>query len=224
MARKKKEPGKPGTISQLRMAWTQSRALDSRLAPYTAAAALLGFAVPFVILLLLGRPVLGAVAGVLVAALAALSLFGRRASAVQLTAIEGQPGAAAAVVQSLRGIWRLTPAVAVTRSQDLVHRVVGRPGIVLVGEGAPARVAQLLAQEKRRVARVAKDVPVHEVSVGTGKGQVSLGDLRMHMMRLPRAVKPRQIGELERKLSALGEQNIPIPKGPMPTRPPKRMR
>lgn len=221
----RKNPGKPGTLSQLRLAWTQSRALDPRLAVYTAGAAVLGFAVPFVVLLLLSRPVLGAIAGVLVGGLAGLSVFGRRASAVQLTAIEGQPGAAAAVVQSLRGIWRLTPAVAVTRSQDLVHRVIGRPGIVLVGEGSPSRVAQLLAQEKRRVGRVAKDVPIHEVSVGTGNGQVTLSQLRLHMMRLPRAVKPREIGALERRLSALGEQNIPVPKGPMPSgRPPKRMR
>ena len=221
----RKNTGKAGLLSQLRLAWSQSRQLDPQLAPFTAGAAALGFAIPFVILLLLGRPVLGAIAGVLVGGLAGLSVFGRRASAVQLTAIEGQPGAAAAVVQSLRGIWRLTPAVAVTRSQDLVHRVIGRPGIVLVGEGAPARVAQLLAQEKRRVGRVAKDVPVHEVSVGTGKGQVTLGELRTHLMRLPRAVKPREIGALEKKLSSLGEQNIPIPKGPMPSgRPPKRMR
>lgn len=221
----RKNSGKPGLLSQLRLAWTQSKALDPRLAPMVAGAAVLGFAIPFVILLLMDLLVVGAVAGVLVGVLAGMSVFGRRASAVQLTAIEGQPGAAAAVVQSLRGIWRLTPAVAVTRSQDLVHRVVGRPGIVLVGEGAPSRVAQLLAQEKRRVGRVAKDVPIHEVSVGTGKGQVSLSQLRVHMMKLPRALKPRQIGALERKLSALGEQNIPIPKGPMPSgRPPKRMR
>lgn len=221
----RKNSGTPGTLAQLRMAWTQSRAMDPRLAPYTLAAVALGFAVPFVVLLLLGRPVIGAVAGVLVGLLAGLSLFGRRASSAQLTAIEGQPGAAAAVVQSMRGVWRLTPAVAVTRSQDLVHRVVGRPGVVLVGEGAPARVAQLLAQEKRRVGRVAKDVPVHEVSVGAGRGQVGLGELRVHLMKLPRALKPRQIGALERKLSSLGEQTIPIPKGPMPSgRPPKRMR
>lgn len=221
----RKNSGKPRFLSQLRVAWSQSRALDPRLAVMVAGAGVAGFAIPFVILLLLGRPILGAIAGVLVGGLAALSVFGRRASALQLTAIEGQPGAAAAVVQSLRGIWRLTPAVAVTRSQDMVHRVIGRPGIVLVGEGAPSRVAQLLAQEKRRVSRVAKDVTIHEVSVGNGNGQVSLTQLRVHLMRLPRSVKPREIGALERKLSALGEQNIPIPKGPMPSgRPPKRMR
>lgn len=221
MARKKS--GSPGTLAQLRMVWSQSRALDPRLLPVTALVALVGFVVPFTVLWLLGQPIIGAVLGVLSAVIAGLAVFGRRASSVQLTAIEGQPGAAAAVIQSMRGIWRVTPAVAFTAKQDVVHRVVGRPGVILVGEGAAARVAQLLAQEKRRVARVAGEVPVHEVNVGPGSGQVTLTALRMHLMRLPRAVKPREIGALERKMSALGERNIPVPKGPMP-RVSRRMR
>lgn len=225
MARK---DGSPGTISQLRTVWSQTTALDPRLKWLTLAVGAAGFAVPFVVLLLLGLVWIGLVAGLLVGPLVALTFFGRRAAGAQLAAIQGQPGAAAAVVQSMRGVWRLTPAVAVARGRregeaDLVHRVLGRPGVVLIGEGSPARVRQLLAQEKRRVARVSKDLPVHEVSVGSGNGQVSLSDLRVHLMRLPRAVKPREIGKLERKLSALGEQNVPLPKGPMP-RAPKKMR
>lgn len=219
----RKAPGTPGTLAQLRMVWSQSRALDPKLVPVTLGVLAVGFAAPFTTLLLLGYPVIGVVAGIFAAVLAALAVFGRRASTVQLAAIEGQPGAAAAVVQSMRGIWRITPAVAFSAKQDVVHRVVGRPGVVLIGEGAPARVAQLLAQEKRRVARVAGEIPVHELSVGTGGGQVPLAALRMHLMRLPRAVKPREIGGLERKMSALGERNIPIPKGPMP-RVSRRMR
>lgn len=220
MARK---DGTPGTITQLRLVWKQATALDPRLALVVIGVGVVGFVAPFVTLLLFGMPVVGAVVGVLVGVLAALAVFGRRAQSLQMAAIEGQPGAAAAIVQSMRGIWRMTPAVAVTRKQDLVHRIIGRPGVVLVGEGSPARVGQLLAQERRRVGRVAGEVPVHEVSVGTGPGQVPLSNLRLHLMKLPRAVKPREIGPLERKLSALGEQNIPIPKGPMP-RPPKKMR
>jgi len=221
----RKDPSSPGTLTQLRMAWTQSRVLDPRLTLLTVGFGLVGFAVPFTILLLTGHPILAPVTGVLVGVLTALSVFGRRAASVQLAAIEGQPGAAAAVVQSLRGVWRMTPAVAVTRKQDMVHRVVGRPGIVLLGEGSSARVAQLLAQERRRVGRVAGDIAVHEINVGQGANQVALGDLRAALTKLPRSIKPREIGALERKLSSLGEQTIPVPKGPMATgRPPKRMR
>ena len=55
---------------------------------------------------------------------------------------------------------------------DVVHRAVGRPGVVLVGEGSPTRLPSLLAAEKKRVARVAFDVPIHDFQVGDGQGQV----------------------------------------------------
>ena len=48
----------------------------------------------------------------------------------------------------------------------MVHRAVGRPGVVLVGEGSPNRLASLLAAEKKRVARVAYEVPIYEFQVG----------------------------------------------------------
>src|SRR5690606_19229245 len=110
------------------------------------------------------------------------------------------------------------------RREDLIHLVVGRPGVVLVAEGSsPARVRQLLAKERRRVMRAAGDVPVTEVIVGDGEGMVSLKQLALHMARLPRAIKPREVGPLDRKMSALKAQEPPLPKGPMP-RAPKKMR
>ena len=45
---------------------------------------------------------------------------------------------------------------------------------MLVGEGAPHRVAALLAQEKKRVARVVGDTPIYDVIVGDGEGEVPL--------------------------------------------------
>ena len=64
-----------------------------------------------------------------------------------------QPGAAAAVIQSFRGgKWPITPAVAANRSQDLVHRVVGKPGVILVSEGPANRVVPMLATERKRTA------------------------------------------------------------------------
>ena len=80
--------------------------------------------------------------GVLLGLGTAMVLFGRYAQSAQYSAIAGQPGAAAAVVQSMRGNWTVTPAVAGNRNMDIVHRVVGRPGVVLIGEGAPNGLAQ----------------------------------------------------------------------------------
>ena len=49
---------------------------------------------------------------------------------------------------------------------DVVHRAVGKPGVVLVGEGSPNRLPSLLAAEKKRVSRVAFDVPIYDLQVG----------------------------------------------------------
>jgi len=57
---------------------------------------------------------------------------------------------------------------------DVVHRAVGRAGVVLVGEGSPNRLPGLLAAEKKRVARVAFDVPIQDYQVGDGPGQIPL--------------------------------------------------
>ena len=81
-------------------------------------------------------------------------VFGRRAERAAYAQVEGQPGAAAAALGVLRRGWNVQQAVAVTKNQDLVHRVVGRPGVILVGEGNPARVRHLLGVEKKKHARV----------------------------------------------------------------------
>ncbi|HMC68610.1 MAG TPA: DUF4191 family protein, partial [Mycobacteriales bacterium] len=85
--------------------------------------------------ILVGHPIYFSILGVVGALLTGTAIFGRRATSSMYAQVEGQPGAAASVLQTLRGDWRVTPAVAITRNMDLVHRVIGRPGIVLVGEG-----------------------------------------------------------------------------------------
>ena len=209
-------------LNSFLLAFTQTRANDPRLVPYMAGAAVLVLVVFAVIGFALGNVLLWTLVGLPVALLAAMFIFGQRASAAAIGAIEGQPGAAAAVLQSLRGDWRVRPAVAFTRKQDFVHRAVGKPGIILVGEGATARVSSLLKQEHRKVARVAGETPVHEISVGEGEGQVPLRQLQVHVARLPRALKADAIRSLDKRLTAIDEA-LPMPKGPMPTRRPKRM-
>lgn len=203
-------------LQQIRLAFTQTRAADDRLVLYMALAALAGFAVPLALLALLGSPVLGLVGGLFTAAASAVAVLGIRGQRAAIARIEGQPGAALAVLQQLRGAWKITPAVAFSGKQDLVHRVVGRPGVILVGEGRRARVRALLKQEARKTSRITGEIPVHEISVGDADGQVELSNLRMHVMKLPRAMKAKEIGPLDRRLHALGGSDLPLPKGPMP--------
>lgn len=211
-------------LAQIRLAFTKTAELDPKLVPL-AVGVPLGILVVFLLVgvLVFQQPVLFGVFGLMIGLLAAMVIFGRRAQKAQLSMIEGQPGAAAAVLQQMRGLWTVQPAVAFTRNQDFVHRMVGRPGIVLVGEGAPARVAQLLKQEKRRVARVVGEAPIHEVSVGDREGQVELRRLTAHVTKLPRALKPKEVGTLEQRLGGLRDDAMPVPKGP-PPRPPRGKR
>jgi hypothetical protein len=153
--------------------------------------------------------------GVLLGLLTGMILFGRFAQAAQFKAIEGQPGAAAAVLQSMRGNWTVTPAVTANRNMDVVHRAVGRPGVVLVGEGVPARLVGLIAAEKKKTARVAHEVPIYEFQVGNAEGQIPVNKLQRKVSRLPRNLRPAAVSDLNYRLKAL-QPSLQVPKGPMP--------
>jgi hypothetical protein len=210
-------PGKrSGRFTQMKQAFDLTRRNDRKMIPLVAATGLGTLAVLVLIGFLVGQPFIGIVLGVAIGLAGAMVVFGRRAQAAAFGQVEGQLGAAAAVLQSMRGDWRVTPVVAVTRNQDVVHRVVGRPGVILVGEGSPTRVAQLLAVEKKKVGRVATETPVYDVIVGDEDGQVPLRKLQSHFMRLPRNLKPAQVRAVESRMRALGTAIPPIPKGPIP--------
>jgi hypothetical protein len=166
--------------------------------------------------ILLGSPFVFLPIAVLLGLLAALIIFGRRAQSTAYRQVEGQPGAASWVLEGMRGDWRVSSGVAGTRELDALHRVLGRPGIVLVGEGSPQRVRGLIAQEKKRMAKVVGDTPIYDVAVGDGEGQVPLKKLSAHVMKLPRNLSAAEVNALGKRMSALGGARMPVPGGPLP--------
>lgn len=154
--------------------------------------------------------------GIILGVLLAMVVFGRRVQRTVFTKADGQPGAAAWALDNMRGRWRVTQTVAATTQLDAVHRVLGAPGVVLVGEGAPHRVKNLLTQEKKRVARLVGETPIYDIVIGNSEGQIPLRRLQPHLMKLPRNLKPAQVDALEAKLAALGNRGAALPKGPMP--------
>jgi hypothetical protein len=208
----------PGRIAQLRMVLSLVRSSNPRAIPLIALAAVAIIGVFTVAGLLSGLAGFLIPLGVLAGVLAAMILFSRYAQSAQYAQIEGQPGAAAAVLQSLRGDWTVAPAVTGNRNMDVVHRAVGRPGVVLVGEGNPSGLSSLLAAEKKRIARVAYDVPIYDIQVGNGDGQIPIRRLHSHVMKLPRNLKRAQVSDLNYRLKAL-PQTLQAPKGPMPRSP-----
>ena len=164
----KDKPESTSRRGQLRAAWKMAVKVDRKLPLYVVGAFLLVAAIFVGIGLAIGNPWTFAILGISSGAVAGLVVFGRRAERAALKTVEGQPGAAASVLTTLRKGWTVSPAVAVTRNQDLVHRVTGRAGVVLVAEGRPAGATNLLTTERKKVQRVAPDVPVHEILVGDG--------------------------------------------------------
>jgi hypothetical protein len=121
---------------------------------------------------------------------------------------------------AIRKGWTTTPAVAVARNQDMVHRSVGRAGIVLTGEGSNA-VRQMITDERKKAERFAPGVPITEFLVGNEDGRVPIRKLQKQMRRLPKKLTAHQMREVRARLKAVGGMSMPIPKGPMPTRAPK---
>ncbi|GAB2636467.1 DUF4191 domain-containing protein [Gordonia jinhuaensis] len=156
--------------------------------------------------------------GVVLGILAAFIIFGRRVQRSVYAKADGQPGAAGWALDNMRGGWRVKQAVVGTTHLDAVHRVVGKPGVILVGEGSPTRLKGLLAQEKKRTARVVGDTPIYEVIVGNEEGQVPLSKLERHLNKLPNNINGKRVDAVDARLSALaGRQPGPgMPKGPVP--------
>jgi hypothetical protein len=202
-------------LRNLAAVWGQLRTLDPKAPGWIIVAAAAGLAAGAGLGILLSPWAIVPMA-LLTGLLAALIVFNLRARRAMYSAIEGQLGAAAAVLEQMRGPWFVTPAVAINGKQDLVHRVVGRPGVVLVGEGAPQRVKGLLAQERKRLSRAVGDLPIHTLIVGDGEDLVPLMKLQARVTKLPAKLTRKQVAPLERKLKPL-TRTLPIPGGIDPT-------
>ena len=159
--------------------------------------------------------------GLGVAILLPMIVLVRRAKRATYKRYAGQAGSAEVALQMLPKKWISTPAIAANRHQDVVHRTLGPGGLVLIGEGEPGRVRQLLASEVRKHERVAYGVTVTTVLMGNKQGQVPLDKLADHIRKLPKTLRPNQVTDLKQRLRALDavRPTIPVPKGPMPTNP-----
>ena len=209
------EPEKQGQLAVLKDAF--------RLVRREKPIALVWCGVTFVILLVggyfggkgLGHPLYFGILSIPLAILGAFFTFTRFANTAAFASIAGQTGAGASVLMSIRKGFTTTPAVNVNRNQDMVHRTVGRSGIILVGEGSPA-VRQLVQDEKKKIERFVPGVPVLEVYVGEYEGAVKLRKLQKTIKKFPNKLTKAQLREVRNRLKGVGGMNMPIPKGPMP--------
>jgi hypothetical protein len=222
-ARKKasNDPKDMGRIRQVIRAYQVTHEYDRALPYLMIGAFVLPIAISVVIGLLWGYAFNVIFAGAMVGLLAAMFMLVRRAKAATYKRYAGQAGSAEVALQMLPKKWVSTPAIAANRNRDVIHRTLGPGGLVLIGEGEPGRVRQLLASEVKKHERVAYGVTVITVMMGNKEGQVPLDKLADHIRKLPKTLQSNQITDIKQRLRALDALRppVPVPKGPMPTSP-----
>ena len=222
-ARKKasNDPKDMGRIRQIIRAYQVTHEYDRALPYLLIGAFILPIAIGVAVGLLWGYAFNVIFLGVMVGILGAMIVLVRRAKAATYKRYAGQTGSAEVALQMLPKKWVSTPAIAANRNRDVVHRTLGPGGLVLIGEGEPGRVRQLLASEVKKHERVAYGVTVTTVIMGNKEGQVPLDKLADHIRKLPKTLQPHQITDIKQRLRALDALRppVPVPKGPMPTSP-----
>jgi len=141
--------------------------------------------------------------------------FSRIAEGAAYASIAGQAGAGASVLMSIRKGWTTTAGVQVARNQDLVHRSLGRAGVVITGEGSN-NVRVMMTDERRKMERFLSGVPIHEILVGDEEGRIPLRKIQKHLKKLPKKLTKTQLREARAREKSLGGMKLPMPKGPMP--------
>jgi hypothetical protein len=189
-------------LKQIGQVFTFTARQDKWFVPLIAAAVLIPLALT-VLAVLLGWGWVWIPIGVMMALLASLIVLNLRSNAAMMNAAEGQPGAAASIMEPI------------TTQFDMVHVVIGRPGVILLGEGQPQRVRNLMGQEKRRLSKVIGNAPMYDYVIGSEEGELPIRKLRTTVMKLPRNLTGKDVNALDKRLGALMARPQ-MPKGAIP--------
>lgn len=212
------------TRSQIWQAFNLQRKRDKKLIPLMLAAILGVGLLFFLIGLLFNGQWFMLVLGLLFGFVLAMFIFTRRLEGSMYDEVGDTPGAAGWTLENMRNtmgiVWLTKTGVAANPQMDTVHRVVGNPGIILVGEGDEKRLKPMMEKERKRIDRLVAGVPIHEVFVGSGEGQVPPKKLQRHLLKLPKNYAKDEVYAINAKLEAMdnirGGQRAGLPKGPMP--------
>lgn len=219
-APKQKKPKKVRWYHQVFQAYKMTYERDRKVPWFMLAAFAAILAVAIIIGLVWGQVIYMTIIGLPFALLGAMFILARRAEKAQYAQIEGQPGASRAALGTIRRGWSFDdePVAVDPKTQDLVFRGLGRAGVLLVTEGPPNRVKKLVDAEQRKLNRVLSGVPVVVVQCGNGEGQVPLPKLARHVQKLKPKLTKAEVGEVGKRLTALGKIRMHIPKGVDPNR------
>lgn len=236
MAKKEKvrRPKGKGLFSQFREQVKFLKEADPKAVPL----GILFGSLTFLILLTLGAIISGftflgiviwAVLAIVTGYLTLLLTMTRRANTAIFKKYENESGRISITVGTLtRRRWKGTnqPIAVNARTKDMVFRIVGPAGVVLMAEGAKTTARALLEEERRKVQRLASGVTVHTFySAQDGEG-VPLGQLHKKVSKLKRTLNRAEITAVQNRLASIDSRSgLPIPKGidPMKMRASRRI-
>jgi len=159
--------------------------------------------------------VLGLMAGLL----GFLIVLGQITQKLMYTNLEGQIGAVSSLIKNqLHGHWRGSEIpVRMNKSSDTVYRLVGRPGVVIISEGQRSRVAPLVDEARKEVARIVPAVPLHTVHVGSDG--IALKQLFRTIYKFPKGIRTAEILVVSNRLNSIAKTPMSqMPKGIDPTK------
>lgn len=232
--RQTKDPDNPGRLSQFKTLYQVSVKENPKIPLWLA----LTFVVTLLVFMVLlhfiwSSWIYTAILGAIFALLATVIVFGRLAERAAYGSLEGQAGGTGAALQSLKRGWVYeqepvaadagrTRKMSELSNAAMVFRAIGKPGVVLIGEGPSGAARKLLESERKRVTRVSgPEVPVHVLRVGAGDDTVKLGNLAKTMKGLDKKLTDAEVQAVTKRLRALGTSKPPIPKGVDPRNAPR---
>ena len=220
---RRRDPNKPGRLSQIKQVYDITRKMDPTVTWWMVLAVVVIIGGGLLIGILTGHPIYATIIALPLALLAATVILSRKADKAMYTQLEGQPGAAGAALRLLRRGWIIDeePVAVDPRTQDTVFRVLGRAGIVLVGDGPPHRIGKLLKDEEKKHRRFVSNAPITVIQAGSGEGQVPMRKLSGHITRLKGSLTKDEVSQISARLKSIPGIRAPLPKGidPMRARP-----
>jgi Domain of unknown function (DUF4191) len=233
---KPKNPNKaPGMFAQLREGVNFLKVENPKALPIAILIGIGVFAFITVLgLFMSGASILGislwAALGLMTGYLSGLYAITRQANTAVFKKYANEPGRVSLVAGVLtRRAYKGTnqPTAVNPRTKDMVFRVVGPAGVVLLGDGSPTSTKAMLEDERRKIQRVAQGVQVHMIYCSDNGDGVPLLQLEKAVKKLKRSLNRTDIRNVQNRLAALDTRGgLPIPKGidPMKVRAPKKMR
>ncbi|MFZ4117176.1 MAG: DUF4191 family protein [Rhodoluna sp.] len=173
--------------------------------------------------------VIWAILAIVTGYLTLLLTMTRRANTAIFKKYENEPGRISITVGTLtRRKWKGTnqPVAINARTKDMVFRIVGPAGVVLMAEGNRTSAKALLEEERRKVQRLASGVTVHTFYSAQDGDGVPLGQLHKKVSRLKRTLNRAEIRAVQNRLASIDSRSgLPIPKGvdPMKMRASRRV-